>query len=108
MNDSRSKIWTCEKKIYYKPFITVFSTLLLDALVEAKRKSSHIHKLENGTAQGTNFSSLAFITMIDDLTDSIENVESSLFVDDSMIFKGGRSLPTLIKSVQNALDAIAD
>jgi hypothetical protein len=25
---------------------------------------SHIHKLENGTAQGTNFSPLAFITMI--------------------------------------------
>jgi hypothetical protein len=48
---------------------------------------SHIHKLENGTAQGTNFSPLAFITMIDDLTDSLENVESSLFADDSMILK---------------------
>jgi exonuclease III len=53
---------------------------------------SKIHTLENGTAQGANFSPLAFISMIDDLTDSLENVESSLFADDSMIYKGGRTL----------------
>jgi hypothetical protein len=76
--------------------------------VRVGTKLSQIHTLENGTAQGANFSPLAFISMIDDLTDSLENVESSLFADDSMIYKGGRSLPVLIKSVQNALDAIAD
>jgi hypothetical protein len=52
---------------------------------------SQIHKVENGTAQRANFSPLVFITMIDDLTDSLEKVQSSLFADDSMIFKGGRS-----------------
>jgi hypothetical protein len=69
---------------------------------------SQIHKLENGTAQGANISPLAFISMIDDLPDSLENVESSLFADDSAIFKGGRNLPMLVKSVQQALDAISE
>jgi hypothetical protein len=31
-----------------------------------------------------------------------------MFADDSTVFKGGRSLPTLIKSVQRAIDVIAE
>jgi hypothetical protein len=49
---------------------------------------SQIHKMENGTTQGANISPLAFISMMDDLPDSLEDVEPSLFADDSAIFKG--------------------
>jgi hypothetical protein len=46
--------------------------------------------------------------MTDDLPDSLENVESSLFTDDIANFKGCQSLPTLVKSVQRAHDAISE
>jgi hypothetical protein len=55
-----------------------------------------------------NLHSTTVRAVIDDLPDSLENVESSLFADDSAIFKGGRNLPMLVKSVQQALDAISE
>jgi hypothetical protein len=56
----------------------------------------------------TNISPLAFISMMDHLPDSLENVEWSLFADDSAILKGGRSRPTLVKLVHAAVSTRCD
>ena len=65
---------------------------------------SRTHNLENGTAQGTILSPLAFIVMIDDLPDVMTDVEPSLFADDAMIYKCGRNVKLLTRKVQCALD----
>lgn len=69
---------------------------------------SEIHKLENGTAQGSTISPNSFLYTIDDLADSLQDVESSLFADDRQIFQGGRNLKAITKSVQRVLDTIAE
>ena len=51
---------------------------------------SDIFRLENGTAQGSSISPLLFLIMINDLPDVLANVESSLFADDSAVFKSGK------------------
>lgn len=69
---------------------------------------SQVHKLENGTAQGSMLSPLAFISMIDDLAKSLKQVEVALFADDSTIYKAGGNLPSLTDAVQRALDSAAE
>ena len=48
---------------------------------------SDIFRLENGTTQGSIISPLLFLIMINDLPDVLVNVDSSLFADDSAVFK---------------------
>lgn len=67
---------------------------------------SDVYKLENGTAQGSTISPTVFLKMIDDLPDCTKEVDTSLFADDSMLSKAGRSLPSLVSSMQKALDAV--
>ena len=69
---------------------------------------SQRYVLDNGTAQGSIISPLLFLIMIDDLPDCLEGVESSLFADDSCIFKSGRNLCQMTKLVQINLDKISD
>ena len=52
--------------------------------------TSQRYILENGTAQGSIISPLLFLITINDLPDSLRDVESSLFADDSCILKSGR------------------
>jgi exonuclease III/ribonuclease HI len=65
---------------------------------------SQAHELENGTAQGTILSPLAFVVMIDDLPDNMRAVETSLYADDAMMYKGGGNVKFLSQKVQHALD----
>lgn len=64
-------------------------------------------QLENGTAQGSVISPLLFLIMINDLPDCLSGVESSLFADDSCIFKTGRDLDFIVKNIQKNLNKIA-
>jgi len=45
--------------------------------------------------------------MINDLPDVLQDSESSLFADDSCLFKSGRNLSHITKSIQNNLDRIS-
>jgi len=45
--------------------------------------------------------------MINDLPDELEDVESSLFADDSCVFKTGKNLKHITKSVQDNLNKLA-
>ena len=51
---------------------------------------SSVQRLESGTAQGSIISPLLFLIMINDLPDVLVNIESSLFADDSAVFKSGK------------------
>ena len=67
---------------------------------------SAIYTLENRTNQGSMISPELFISMIDDLPNSLQRVETSLFADDSSLYKGGRSIKLLQTAVQQDLDAL--
>ena len=67
---------------------------------------SSTHTLENGTAQGSIISPLLFAIMINDLPEILGDVESSLFADDSCIYKSGRNLKFITNSIQNSVDQL--
>ena len=67
---------------------------------------SAIYTLENGTNQGSMISPELFISMIDDLPNNLQRAETSLFTDDSSLYKGGRSIKLLQTAVQQDLDAL--
>lgn len=69
---------------------------------------SSIHKLENGTNQGSMISPELFLCMIDDLPDCLQNVQTSLFADDSSLYKAGRNINLLQTAVQRDLSALQD
>ena len=68
---------------------------------------SQKYALDNGTAQGSIISPLLFLIMINDLPNSLHDVESSLFADDSCIFKSGKNLAHITKSVQDNLQILS-
>jgi len=51
---------------------------------------------------------LLFLIMINDLPNFLQDVESSLFADDSCIFKSGKNLKHINKLLQNNLDRLSD
>jgi len=67
---------------------------------------STVQSVENGTAQGAVISPILFICMANDLPDGLDQVETSLFADDSAIYKSGKNLHYLQKVVQRNLDKI--
>jgi len=60
----------------------------------------------NGAPQGATISRILFICMVNDFPDSLQGVETSLFADDSAIYKSGRNMAHLQKLVQRSLDRI--
>jgi len=68
---------------------------------------SERYLLDNGTAQGSIISPLLFLIMINDLPDTLQDIESSLFADDRCLFKSGRNLSHITKSIQNNLERIS-
>ena len=64
---------------------------------------SNNYTLENSTAQGSIISPLLFLLMINDLTESLSDVQTSLFADDSCVFKSGKDLKSITKKVQDNL-----
>jgi len=85
-------------------FIKKFST---DRSIQVRVGStlSETYVLDNGTAQGSIISPLLFLIMINDLTDELRDVESSLFADDSCVFKLGKNLTHITRSVQDNLNS---
>jgi len=69
---------------------------------------SDTHILENGTAQGSVISPILFLLMINDIAASLRGVQTSLFADDSCIYKSGRNLEAIVKCIQSNLDKIVD
>ena len=67
---------------------------------------SDTFRLENATAQGSIISPLLFLIMIKDLPDVLANVESSLFADDSAVFKSGQNLKYITQQIQKNLDKL--
>src|SRR6218665_2938535 len=61
---------------------------------------------ENGTPQGSIISPILFIIMINDLNTRIDNVDLTLFADDSDIFAAGSNIQNLQDKIQCALDNI--
>ena len=64
--------------------------------------------LENGTAQGSVISPLLFLIMINDLAAGLRGAQTSLFADDSSIYKSGRNLEAILNCIQCNLDKIVD
>ena len=62
--------------------------------------------LENGTAQGAMISPSAFISMIDDLPNSVTTADTSLFADDGMLFVEGKSVQSIGKTTRNMQTAL--
>jgi ribonuclease HI len=61
---------------------------------------------QNGTPQGSVISPLLFLIMINDIPSGPDNVEMSLFADDSAIYMGQRNIKTLISKIQLSVDII--
>ena len=68
---------------------------------------SNPYPLQNGTPQGSVISLLLFLIMINDIDIPENNVQLSLFADDSAAWKSGRSVKTLCKDVQAYLAVAA-
>ena len=68
-------------------------------------------ELQNGTSQGSVISTLpctVFLIMINDfpLSDYKEQVKNAIFADDSSLWKSGRDLHKIIKTLQTKLDQV--
>ena len=66
------------------------------------------HNLENGTPQGSIISPLLFLIMINDLPNDITETETTLFADDSCLFKSGRNLDFILHKMQNSLNKLVE
>ena len=75
--------------------------------VQVGGETSTPRQVENGTAQGSVISPLLFLIMINDLPECLSGVESTLFADDSCIFKSGKDLESIVASIQVNLHNIA-
>jgi len=69
---------------------------------------SVIHILENGTPQGSIISPLLFLIMINDLPNDITETETTLFADDSCLFKSGRNLDFILRKMQTSLNKVVE
>ena len=74
--------------------------------VVVRDKVSKVMELENGTPQGSSISPILFLIMINDLCINNNNVQLSLFADDSALYKSGHNLDLLIKHIQESLDRV--
>ena len=74
--------------------------------VRVGNELSNKFNLQNGTAQGSIISPLLFSIMINDLPDKLVGVESSLFADDSCIFKSGNNLDSITRKVDENLQKL--
>ena len=61
---------------------------------------------ENGTPQGSVISPLLFLLMINDISKGVDDVQMSLFADDSAIYLGHRNIKILQNKIQLSINAI--
>ena len=76
--------------------------------VRVGKELSDIVENKNGTPQRSVISPLLFLIMINDLPECIKGSEVSLFADDSCLFKSGRRLDAITKSLQTDLNNLAE
>ena len=74
--------------------------------VQVGNERSNIRKLENGTPQGSVISPILFLIMINDLKEATDNVQLSLFADDSSTYKSGKNLKYIMKEIQRNINQI--
>ena len=68
---------------------------------------SRTYSVQNGTPQGSVLSPLLFLLMINDLPDKLTKIETSIFADDTCLFKSGQNLDTVTRNVQKNLNSLA-
>jgi len=64
--------------------------------------------LEGGTPQGSIISPLLFLIMIGDLPSGIKDTETTLFADDSCMFKSGKNLDVIVRKMQSSLNKLTE
>ena len=74
--------------------------------VKVEGALSSIRIQENGTPQGSVISSLLFLIMINDLTPNTNDIELSLFADDSATYTAGTNIDKIFTSMQKTLNKI--
>ena len=101
----RLKILDINGKVF--DFITNFLT---DRTMQVRVEETlwKIYKLENGSPQGSILSPLLFLIMINDTPKELFDVESSLFADDSAIFKSGKNLTYISTIIQTNSNKISE
>ena len=67
---------------------------------------SEVQNVENGTPQGSVISPILFLLAINDIQP--QNINSSLFADDTAIWKTGKNVKLLAKQVQQSINYIED
>ena len=65
-------------------------------------------QMDNGTPQGSVISPLLFLLMINDLPENPTKVETSIFADDTCLFKSGHNLDLIVRNVQRSLNGLAE
>ena len=74
--------------------------------VEINGCLSQKYGLENGTPQGSVISPILFLLMINDFPSTVTSTETSLFADDSAIWRSGRNMENIQKQLQLDIDKI--
>ena len=67
---------------------------------------SQAFNLDNGLPQGSVLSCILFTLVINSIFDELEEVSKSLFCDDRLFWAVGGDLPTVINTMQRALDRL--
>lgn len=68
---------------------------------------SDLYDLQNGTPQGSVISPILFLLMINDFPHTTSNTETSLYADDSAIWRSGRNIENIQQQLQPDIDKIA-
>jgi len=76
--------------------------------VKIKGTISSQYQLENGTPQGSVLSPILFLLMINDFPTENNKTKTSLFADDSAIWRSGRNLKTICAALQTQIDKISE
>jgi len=75
---------------------------------KSELEKSCLELFKTGTPQGSVISPLLFLIMINDLPQCINGSEITLFADDNCLFRSGRRLDAIIRSLQIDLNNLVE